>query len=460
MNCYYLNKKLSFIIVCLLIIIMPACVQEDPQELPQIEGIAHSAGSSKSASSSLVSQNQVVVRYHDISITEPDKQAIRARFQEEYHFTITSVETCKCDINDIELWNMDTSHPDFTTIEDLITGLQNSEDDDDMDGDFQFRVMILDGDDDDMPIQLDLNLEDRVVDTNNPDAVNVAIIDTGIDYNFLASSVLYNSGQNQSCDNEVSGWDFVNDDYDPMDDHSHGTLVARVIQDELERNEVPYHILPIKAFNYEGRGNYFHTVCALSYIKNNADVDVVNMSFGWSEVTNTSIMDNLISEMDEQTLFVGSAGNDGIDTDQEGNEHFPSGYASTNLITVAGFSPREDVAMGIHDNGTVSGLQLAEYSNYGSTSIDLAAYFTYYVQFQSGRTHVYGNVHGTSYSAAYVTGRAARLRSGEPVYSPTQLKNDVIRTGFVSSVLQGKTNRSRALLSNYNTSGPTHMLTR
>ncbi|MGB3464358.1 MAG: S8 family serine peptidase, partial [Cyclobacteriaceae bacterium] len=412
----------------------------------------------KSGASSIVSPNEVVVRYHDSSITELDKQLIRASYQEEYHFLITEVETCSCDIKDVELWRIDTSHPDFTSIEDLVRGLKNDEDDDDMDGDYQFVITILDGDES-VPLQLDLRLEERVVDTNDPDAMTVAIIDTGIDYNFLPEPVLYNSGINPGCSDEVSGWDFVNDDFDPMDDDSHGTLVARVIQNELEYSETPYNILAVKAFDENGRGSYFNTVCALSYIKRNNDVDVVNMSFGWKEVTNTSIMQTLISEMDESVLFIGSAGNDGIDTDVDGNEHFPSGYVANNLITVAGFSPSEHVMMGLHDNGTVSGLVLDQFSNYGATSIDVAASFSYDLAFQSGLTNLTITTDGTSYSSAFVAGRAARLKFSNQAVSPLQVKGHVIRTGYSSSSLQGKTTTRVAVLGSLDSSGPSmHIL--
>ncbi|MEO3742244.1 S8 family serine peptidase [Plantactinospora sp. B5E13] len=54
--------------------------------------------------------------------------------------------------------------------------------------------------------------------------VNVAVIDTGIDYTHPSLGGGFGPGHKV-----VGGHDFVNDDDDPMDDHSHGTHVAGII---------------------------------------------------------------------------------------------------------------------------------------------------------------------------------------------------------------------------------------
>src|SRR4051812_35081733 len=52
----------------------------------------------------------------------------------------------------------------------------------------------------------------------------IAVLDTGIDYNDTALGGGFGAGHKV-----IAGWDFVNDDEDPMDTFGHGTEVASVI---------------------------------------------------------------------------------------------------------------------------------------------------------------------------------------------------------------------------------------
>ncbi|MFW9779308.1 MAG: S8 family serine peptidase, partial [Candidatus Heimdallarchaeota archaeon] len=65
-------------------------------------------------------------------------------------------------------------------------------------------------------IQADLAWDIQIGD---PSSILVAVIDTGIDYNHPDLVDQYVTG----------GYDYVNDDTDPMDDHSHGTHCAGII---------------------------------------------------------------------------------------------------------------------------------------------------------------------------------------------------------------------------------------
>lgn len=96
--------------------------------------------------------------------------------------------------------------------------------------------------------------------------VIVAVIDTGVDaaHPFLDERVL------------SSGWDFVNDDGDPMDDHSHGTHCAGIIRDATTGN---VKILPVKVLGANGSGSNAVAHEAIRWAVDQG-ADILSMSFG------------------------------------------------------------------------------------------------------------------------------------------------------------------------------------
>lgn len=123
----------------------------------------------------------------------------------------------------------------------------------------------------------------RVVDGSG---VNIAVIDTGVDYkhNDLGKSTgtqIYNS-------KIVGGKDFVNNDEDPMDDHGHGTHVASIIagNGEVKGIAPKANIYAYKVFDASGSSDDAKILAAINYATqtredtNSAnDIDVINMSF-------------------------------------------------------------------------------------------------------------------------------------------------------------------------------------
>ena len=99
----------------------------------------------------------------------------------------------------------------------------------------------------------------------------VAVIDTGIDRHHpaLAGKV-------------IGGYDFVNDDADPMDDHRHGTHVAGIIAASggPMRGVAPgVSLLAYKVLDANGRGNVSDIVAAIERALADG-ADVMNLSLG------------------------------------------------------------------------------------------------------------------------------------------------------------------------------------
>ena len=445
------------ILLFILIKLIPSGPDKPPKPQRADYGIESHTGKA------VISPNQIVVRYKTLKNPGPARDSLRARVQNDNSFSITNVATCNCNLTDIELWTIDTTG--FAAqgnggIEDVLRNLQNNEGEGDMEGEHQYYFNVQTNattcNDN------NVSLASRVGPQTGERVINVAIIDTGIDYQYF-SPILYNSKSPSNCDDNISGWDFVNDDNDPFDDHYHGTVVANILSNGFDSMEVPYRILPLKAFDENGRGSYFDVICAIRYIHEQGDINIVNMSFGWDEIDDYHIMKDLIDQT-KQTLFVASAGNSGKDTDQPGNEHYPSGFNSNNLLAVAGYSPPEGdnaVLPSYSGSGTYSGIVIDPHSNYGQQSIDMAAPFIHYIEMsrcnEEGLTEVVNaRVGGTSYSVPYVIGRAGYHLWNDINKNPAALKLETDRSGFAAPDFGSKLKRNIAISNQLNQSNPSN----
>ncbi len=96
--------------------------------------------------------------------------------------------------------------------------------------------------------------------------VTVAVLDTGIkrDHEVFSGRTV------------LRGYDFVNSDEDPSDDHGHGTAVSGIIAESTPSN---VKILPVKVLANDGSGSVEDVMMALAYAEEE-HADVVNMSLG------------------------------------------------------------------------------------------------------------------------------------------------------------------------------------
>src|SRR5262245_22284472 len=111
----------------------------------------------------------------------------------------------------------------------------------------------------------------------------VAVIDTGVDYNHedLAANIWSNTAEatgiagvdddGNGFVDDVRGWDFANNDNNPMDDHSHGTHVSGTIG-AIGNNGIGVagvnwnvKIMPLKFLNAQGNGTTLGAIQALQY---------------------------------------------------------------------------------------------------------------------------------------------------------------------------------------------------
>jgi subtilisin len=155
--------------------------------------------------------------------------------------------------------------------------------------------------------------------------IRVAVLDTGVDYFHLDLAANYRGG-----------YDFVNNDNDPWDDHTagHGTHVAGTVAALCNglgavgvAPEVDLYAL--KVMNSSGSGSWSAIIAALDWAVQNG-MQVVNLSLGSSTDPGTIVRDAFNNAYAAGLIIVSSAGNAGLGENTVG---FPAQYDS--VIAVA-----------------------------------------------------------------------------------------------------------------------------
>ena len=233
----------------------------------------------------------------------------------------------------------------------------------------------------------------------------VCVIDSGVDYTHpdLVSNIWRNPGEipgNGKDDDgngfvdDVHGYNFADDNGDPMDagSNGHGTHVAGIIGAAGNNGKgvsgVAHEvsIIACKFLTDQGRGLISDAVRCMDYCQQ-MGAHVTTSSAG--DPSFSSAFRAAIQEATEDLLYVCSAGNDATDADVVG--HYPSGFGGIpNMLTVAA-----------HDKfGLLSG-----YSNWGRETIDIAAPGDdIWSTFPGNR---YTTMHGSSMAVPHVSGEGA-----------------------------------------------------
>ncbi|MEH7125865.1 S8 family serine peptidase [Bacillus sp. JJ1773] len=220
------------------------------------------------------------------------------------------------------------------------------------------------------------------VDINLPEAWNlikekplneiiVAVIDSGVQTTHpdLAEHIWTNEAEANGIAgvdddgngyiDDLNGYDFFNNDntvYDEIDGDEHGTHVAGTISATTNNNigvagiAPNVKIMPLKFLGPEG-GSTFGAIQAINYAKEKG-VKISNNS--WGGYGDDWFLKETIES--SEMLFIAAAGNYGKNNDSL--PYYPASYNSSNILSVSAVDSKGNKA---------------SFSNYGRTSVDIAA---------------------------------------------------------------------------------------
>jgi hypothetical protein len=175
-------------------------------------------------------------------------------------------------------------------------------------------------------------------------------------------------------------------------------------------------IMPLKFIGADGNGSIDDAVAAI-YFAVNHGAKVINASWGGNDYSQ-SLNDAISFAGQNGVVFVTAAGNDSANNDQVPN--YPADDRLSNTISVAA----------IDENGN-----LASFSNYGPTTVDIAAPG---VDIRSTIPGGFATYSGTSMATPFVTGVVALVAGLHPDYNAAQLVRQVVGTAKPLPGLSGK----------------------
>jgi len=267
------------------------------------------------------------------------------------------------------------------------------------------------------------------------DNVLVGVIDTGILYTHpdLADNIWTNPGEipangidddGNGYIDDVHGYDFYNNDSNPIDDHFHGSHCSGTIAGRGD-NSIGVagvcwraKLVALKFLSAGGSGYTSDAVRAVNYA-NAMGISITSNSYGGGGY-DQAMKDAIDAAGAKGYLFVAAAGNSGLDADLY--PMYPAAYTSANIISVAATDATD---------------RRAYFSNYGKVSVDLGAPGVIVYSCSLGNGYRYAD--GTSMATPHVAGAAALLKSYSPLLKGSDIKTALLNTVDPIGTLQGDT---------------------
>jgi subtilisin family serine protease len=259
----------------------------------------------------------------------------------------------------------------------------------------------------------------------------IAIIDSGVDMTHPDLKAKL-----------VPGWNTLDKNDKPTDDHGHGTHCAGIAAAIADNNEGVAGVAPgvglmsVKVLDAKGRGSDATIAEGVVWAADHG-AKVMSMSLGLYKRSQV-IEDALQYALDKDVTLVASAGNNNAENDPVSAPHLPSTHPG--VIEVAATDSKD---------------QKARFSNFGKTvsvaapGVDILSTLPTY---NVGRDLNYGLMSGTSMASPFVAGLAGLVRSQYPTMKQAEVKahiqkmaDDLGTSGFDPQFGFGRVNGLKAV---------------
>lgn len=283
---------------------------------------------------------------------------------------------------------------------------------------------------------VDVNALNAWTITKGHQNVKIAVIDTGVDYNHpdLRANMWTNTAELNGAAgvdddgngyvDDIHGYDFANNDGDPMDGNGHGTHCSGTIAAEHDNGigiaGVMAHaqIVGIKFLTDQGSGSTADAIKSIDYATK-LNVDIMSNSWGGGGYSQ-ALKDSIIAAKNAGIVFTAAAGNSSSDNNSQ--PHYPSNYDVENVISVA--------ANNYND-------QLAFFSCYGSKTVHVAAPGRNILSTTPNNSYdVYS---GTSMATPHVTGVVGLYIAQYGRSDVLQLRENLMKSSVYSRAYGRKT---------------------
>ena len=261
----------------------------------------------------------------------------------------------------------------------------------------------------------------------------IAIIDTGINYNHeaLQGNIWTNPGEiaGDGIDNDGNG---VVDDLhgynaaaktgDPLDDNDHGSHCAGTIAGNGNNEKGLYgvmhkgNLMGVKFLTASGGGTLQGAIDSVLYATK-MGARITSNSWGGGGF-NKALYEAFKAS---PAMHIIAAGNEKNNNDAK--PAYPATFDLPNVISVAAIDHKDN---------------LASFSNYGATTVDLAAPGVNILSSTSGSANEYQSFSGTSMATPHVSGVAGLIVSEYPEISNEELKARLMETVDKKPQLEGK----------------------